>query len=442
MAGTLGRLIAFVLTLALVSSGTIEATSKQIGRKFRSAEPPADGLARALDLLERLEETEQGNAWPTLAGFLRLGPSAKQADKRLMEIAERRPDIMQDMLRVLLAIRSPLAAQLVNEEILQALESDASQEHLPFGFFTARSLSAIGREAVAAEPALIEVLRRSVHRESRLLAARTLGFIGSPASLSALLEALDSPSDVVLNWNAAHALGRIADLGALNALEAAATDHWYPPVRQAAAQAIQSLNGASVYVPLRRDVYDWAIDFNSNEAIGSEIEPCDLWPDSETAIIKTPFIAKDPHDIVKVPGLHLEIRNHPEDQLERPVAPRFVVPVEGGWLGGSDRGEWGGELVYFDENGDQKILLWAGVRFIHRFGSAFIALVQEYSDHGAVFRLSRNSRGHWVARFWRGLPGRPRWSWQEDSGDLIIHTSAGRIGLDEAGRMRMANCEE
>ncbi|WP_346838702.1 hypothetical protein [Microbulbifer sp. SAOS-129_SWC] len=65
----------------------------------------------------------------------------------------------------------------------------------------------------------------------------------------------------------------------------------------------------------------------------------------------------------------------PEGRVVNTVdeVPVVALPVEDGWLLGSDRGEWGGNLVLKSNKGETKKLLEANIENIYVFSYGYIA---------------------------------------------------------------------
>lgn len=103
--------------------------------------------------------------------------------------------------------------------------------------------------------------------------------------------------------------------------------------------------------------------------------------------------------------------------------PDFIFPAFGGVLLGSDRGEWGGELVFRDRSGTLQRLVDQNVRGIVRMPSGivvFTGLAHLGMSAGAIYSVSRRADGSVVAtliRQLRGAPGAIRWTTQ---GDLVF----------------------
>lgn len=74
-----------------------------------------------------------------------------------------------------------------------------------------------------------------------------------------------------------------------------------------------------------------------------------------------------------------------------------VESFNNGWLIGSDAGEWGGQLTWFSENGNQKIeLLKDNIRGIVKIGDEVFVLsgmAHEFINEGKIYKLVKDENG-------------------------------------------------
>ena len=133
-------------------------------------------------------------------------------------------------------------------------------------------------------------------------------------------------------------------------------------------------------------------------------------------------------------------------QHRRPIKqePSVALRVDGGWLAGSSRGEWGGELVFIADDGPAVVPLDENVLDIHGLGERTVVLTglsHMGMNNGMVREVSRDASGHWTVRPWRALPGAPSQSWRVETGELLIDVyGGGTLLLHPDGSFRMAPC--
>ncbi len=361
-------------------------------------------------------------------------------------LAKKRPALGQDVEEVLIAIHGDRAATL----LVERLRRDPDEMLL-------RDIAALGDRGRSAAPD-IEPLLKHVNPDLREMAAVALGHVGDEKNIPALLVALDDPTDVRLNLQAAEALGRMRALSAKPSLERAAKTHWHPWVRDAAKSALlwiprPRLKGA----PDRRTLFGFErrreIDCESPVAEYVEL-PVRLKSSERrgpgqlarlqytaTAISYGPPEGTAPNADGVVAVTESTMVRH-EKAVTR--TPQVALRTGDGWLAGSDRGEWGGELMWLGDDGKRYRIFDGNIQDIHRLGNRYVAvsgIAHMSTNAGALLDLSMNDHGRWHATSWRVLPGAPRSSGVTKQGELLVNTyEGGAVLVDAQGRMRMAEC--
>ena len=322
-----------------------------------------------------------------------------------------------------------------------------------------------GTKAHAAAPVLLTVIEKG-NTEERMIATRALGFIGNTNAVIALIELLNEKFDVELNITATQSLAMLGEETALIPLEEIKNSHWYPPVRKAAEEAILIIEGTK-QLDESDDVLRAQSAFMRNRFMTEEICEAitlarkDVSPNSKLYKETNPeelkklsfnthvlsYGARDEVDQQLDGKEIIEINSSNMMEIRTPIqqVPELAIKVENGWLTGSDRGEWGGELVFIDEEGNSSILLNTNIEDIYRLGELTIAttgLAHMGMNTGAVYKLELNKSSNWEATPWIKLPGVPRSSWFVETGELLLNTlRGGSILLSEDGSMRMAECK-
>jgi hypothetical protein len=389
-----------------------------------------------------------------------LREDAKSLEADLIALRKAKPELYRHIDDALIGMRSERASAIFAHRLGRQPSAN-----------TLRDLAEIGVAAQAAGPKLIELLDHD-DWEVRLAAARALGYIEYAPAAAALIDLLDEPSDIRLNWVAAEALGMMRNPAAIDKLQEISTSHWYPPVRQAAALALTHIREGRphtsrfhqrnfpsefyAYHSMGRDAT--ICDSPSiarkpepgNEKLAAAIDPEPLKLLSYTATIvsydaseETEAKAKADSDTgIKV--IELTPDNIVEHREETRQIPDVALRVSDGWLLGSDRGEWGGELVFRPDHGAIQRILEDNIENVYHVGSRTIAvagLAHMMINHGMLYQLTRAPDGQWSAAPWRSLPGAPRSSWLLETGDLLINVSGGGTLIAAAdGSMQMAPC--
>jgi len=285
-----------------------------------------------------------------------------------------------------------------------------------------------------------------------------------------LIATLDDPFDVRLAWASAESLGRLGDARAVPALERIAQQHWYPAVRDTAARASASLKARTPYVGKHdfAQTHHFPTTFLAFTTMGDGIANCRkplVAPvESHERRLASP---KDAGGLANLaypallasqgmppppplePGFEREYARMRAENLRRlkaepPILPDLAVRVDDGWFVASNRGEFGGELVFVGDDRKQQWLLSGNVEDVHVLGHHIIAiagLAHLTGNAGAIYDIVRAPDGRWRATQWRILPGAPEASWPVATGELLIQVYGGGTVLVSAdGSMRMAPC--
>jgi hypothetical protein len=276
---------------------------------------------------------------------------------------------------------------------------------------------------------------------------------------------LNEPTDVRLNWVAAESLGRLGEPSAVHALKETAANHWHRAVRDTAKKALEHIASSKPYesrwhednFPFEYFEYNyWGIESppaNKDDFL-QEPPESKLYKSTSPKKIKglsyeTEIIsygagdeeeqraAKGEGAIVVVNEENMVVYRTPIEQV-----PDVALRVEGGWLVGGDRGEWGGELVFVADDGQRTFVLKENVNDLFKLGDRLIAvtgLSHITLNDGLVYEVKSFERGRWFCELWRALPGAPRSCGKLPSGDIFISTSGGGdVILSQDGTFTMA----
>jgi HEAT repeat protein len=418
--------------------------------------------APGLSAIAQDPQTPDSVAQGVLRMIAYLQEDAKSLEADLIALRKAKPELYRHIDDALIGMRSERTSAIFAHRL--GREPSAN---------TLRDLAETGVAAQAAGPKLIELLDHD-NWEVRLAAARALGYVEYAPAAAALIDLLDEPSDIRLNWVAAEALGMMRNPAAIDKLQETSTSHWYPPVRQAAAVALTHIREGRSYAS-RFHQRNFPSEFYAYRSMGEDSTLCDspsiarkpepeneklaaaIDPDPLQLLSYTATIVSygaseeteakataDSDTGIKV--VELTPDNIVEHREEIRQIPDVALRVSDGWLLGSDRGEWGGELVYRPDQGAIQRFLEDNIQNIYRIGSRTIAvagLAHLMSNHGMLYELTRAPDGQWSAAPWRSLPGAPRSSWLLETGDLLINVSDGGTLITAAdGSMKMAPCSK
>ena len=341
---------------------------------------------------------------------------------------------------------------------------DILKEHGPDKYIL-RDIAELGTNAYNIGPEVVGFLD-DIDMDMKLFAARTLGYIGYKPAIPKLIELLNETHDVQLNFVTVESLGMLKAQKAIKPLKRVAKKHWYPPVKEAAKTAIKHIKSGKDY-GVKHAYFNFAMNFIGFKRF--ELDSCEettlkpvsepegqkLYAESDQEKLDSlaydsvilsygagdaeQQLNEDPDGIIEVNS-----NNMVEYRDEIVEIPQMALRVKDGWLAGSDRGEWGGELVYIPDSGKATIILDENIEDVYKLGERYIAttgLAHMFLNEGMLYQLNKNDQGHWKAKEWLRLPGAPYSSWFVETGELLINTTGGgSILLSEHGELRMATC--
>ncbi len=377
-----------------------------------------------------------------------MGINARPWQQDITALAAKRPELNWSAEQVLVNIRSEQAGDIMARRLRK-------QPQLT----TLRDIAALGKYGHNAAPAVLEVLH-DANSELRVSATVTLGYIGDSTAIASLVIALQDYSDVGLNWAAAVALGRLRATEQTAVLEHVALEHWHPSVRKAASKALnlsrdakpRDEDNAATTAEFFRSISDKTLNCkNPVDAVVEQPKSLKLQADrDERALAKLqyPMIVESyepPESAKRSSTGTVAISSETMIRSQRRVmrTPTVAMHLADGWLLGSDRGEWGGELFWLSDSGVQQSILDGNVQDIYRLGDRIVVIVGFAMSlkNGDLIEIERTNANHWHHSIWRTLPGAPAASGLTPEGDLFINTNGGGpVLIDAQGNMRMAAC--
>ena len=451
------RAVPYIVERASCKTGCDKLTHYLLGSALKDMDEDARrAAAPGLMTIAANSATPEAVSNGVLMMISDLGEAGHALEPDLLALREKSPKLERAVDEALIGIRSASSGEIFAARLRQAPND-----------LTLRDLAETGPAARVAGSEVVELLS-SHDPDTRIAAARALGFIGYEPATGPLIGLLNDPVDPRLGRVAAESLGRLHSQAALSALDEAAKSHWYPPVREAAAEAARHIRSNSPYesrwgagnFPFEFFAYqDMGVDgpecaeFSvkpiaepKTRKIYAQESPADLKKLAYTSTILSYGPAEEPpadskNDVIEVtPDNMIEHR-----QLVQQV-PNVALRAGNGWLVGSNRGEWGGELMFVGDNGVKQLVLDRNVEDIYQLGDKYVAtvgLAHITMNNGALIELDRGDSGQWRSKAWRILPGAPRASWLVESGDLMVKTvGGGTILVFPDGGMRMATCEK
>lgn len=124
--------------------------------------------------------------------------------------------------------------------------------------------------------------------------------------------------------------------------------------------------------------------------------------------------------------------------------PHVAFPVENGWLLGSDRGEWGGSLVFKSNSGEQQNIIDDNIEDIYKFSYGYIVtagLGHMGLSRGSIYLVTIEN-GKYIAEKLHSLVAPPKTSWLTSSGELLInHRGHASSVLTSNGTLYRVSCK-
>ena len=405
----------------------------------------------AILLINSIKETSSDKVQEGILGMVgMLGKPGLVVEPDLLALKSEKPFLEENVDQVLIDIGSTHAVAILANWLREGPDSKGLYD-----------LSTLGPQGKDAGPVVVELLDHP-RWIIRIEAARTLGLIEYGGAVPQLLTSLTDESDVILNWVSAQSLGRIANKSALNALKQVSKSHWHPAVQRSAEKALKNLETLSEYGLLHK---------NAGFALFSDLQtdPCEkvalkaadvlsdtkLYASADEQKLKSlsypseiiglglkdeAAYEADSNGVIEFTVENTQMNHEPIDQV-----PDVAMRVPSGWLVGSNRGEWGGELVFIGDGEKPVFLLRDNIEDIYRLGDRYIAvtgLAHLGFNYGSIFEIILLDNGGWNIDLWRKLPGAPYSSWLVETGELLINTyGGGSILVSAQGSMRMAPCQ-
>lgn len=391
------------VTYALELAGARAAVP--LARVFESPDPVSEELASAIcgvfhsmasnavpaiDVLlarARLAQSPIENRMLAIREVGCIGRAARPAIPTLEAVAASEPNRLRTAVNAaILAIGSPEAVPL----LVTALRDRPTVILL-------RDIAEMRDNARKAGPAVVALLTGS-KREIRLAAARTLGFIGYDGDPTPLAKLLEDKDDWQVVYVATESLGRLGVSAALPTLDKVATTHWYPPVRDSARQAASVIRGSEQYPPPKFP-RNFPFEYFRYEDVPA---PRAGKPPSFTRGSNE----LSPSELSSLAYSAEIVGYGPEGERTTTTrqTPNVGLRTASGFLVGSDRGEWGGELVYLDARSAPIRLLNENVTGIHQLpvGTVVVTgLAHGMSNRGALYLAKVVSPGKYEVSYWK-----------------------------------------
>jgi hypothetical protein len=341
------------------------------------------------------------------------------------------------------SVNSALASIGTSEAVPPLLQSLAADPQTAL-----KRIADLGSNGYSAGPKVMEYLG-DPRWDVRVAAAGALGRISYTPAESALQMALSDQDDWKLVYSAVIALGHLKSGASIEALKRVRDSHWYPPVRERASSVIEQIKTGS---PAKESGWwqyaklDDAPESCTRVAEKTVVESKERKLYSNPDLFDLARLAREAAKRTYGPEVGRDSDKNGSTSTfdKRRQIPQVALKVQDGWLGGTDHGEWGGELIYMPASGANVVLAEKNTRDIFLLGDQLVAitgLAHLGMNDGMLLRVDRDALGGFVATPWKRLPAAPDTSKLVEGGVLLVNSQgAGSISIDRSGKIRMATC--
>jgi HEAT repeat protein len=349
-----------------------------------------------------------------------IGPKGQRVITKLKELAANDPIYFKEAAdTAIINTKSPEAVPILLRYI---------EERPNIGLFFHQIIE-LKKDGISAGPTLVQYLKQD-NWDMRLAAANTMGFIEYKESIPDLIALLKSQDDWRVVFAACESLGRLKAKDAISSLSDVSNSHWYPLVRDAASKAtsaiIDDIPYESDYIPIELEKYSTSYEsikeLMDNYCVRSEIQ-------LEEEFLENIFINLNSESNIINDG-NTNTIEHPFD---------VGIKMIDGYLVGSDRGEWGGELLFIEKKGEYEKLLDENIEGIYNISSgvAVIAGLRHMGmNRGYLYKVTRDDNEGWSATKWKTLPGAPYKSCLRNDGSLFVYCAGGSVVINQDGEIK------
>jgi HEAT repeat protein len=303
----------------------------------------------------------------------------------------------------LLRIEAPQSVERLSEELRLGRWRDGYElrEFL-------EKLGSLGEEARAAGPAIVGLLQSSSDWAVREAAVVAIARVGYRDGGSVLVDLLSRDDSWRLAFTAAVALGQLGSTEAVPALERAAADYWFPPVRAEAARAVRVIRNQEESQPPLFDLR-WRIHpDDANREFMTQLTG--VW----NRVFRQLLVRRSPGEISwwrrRLLGRDIRQVEFREEDEPPTVGYWDLLPVcgikfAGGALLGYDNGEFGAGVVYAPTKGMPVYLQTPNVKSMHAMPFGVVVLTEAAMiGDDAAYLVTQGSDGIPVARPFKQLP--------------------------------------
>ncbi|QIF05708.1 HEAT repeat domain-containing protein [Roseimicrobium sp. ORNL1] len=260
---------------------------------------------------------------------------------------------------------------------------------------------------------------------ARAVAVDAIAAIGYKEERQTLEKLLSSRTNWRVAYAAAQALATLGSKESIPALSAAANSHWFPFVREKAANAVKILEGEKP-----------APASGPHFGGGYYAEEGEAWTIASGKIpgLSSPQLREEEFSSFesRAPELakkFLSRRDWNGEEHLRSFGGITSCPTKDGVLLGANAGEWVGGLAYIPNNGDVTMVLRENAAGIEKWQERILVAVGMYHlgmNNGLVHEV-RITGGKVSVVPWFMLPGSPRAMWVSAKDQLVVECYGGTM---------------
>ncbi|WP_371378310.1 hypothetical protein [Thalassotalea aquiviva] len=183
------------------------------------------------------------------------------------------------------------------------------------------------------------------------------------------------------------------------------------------------------------EIYEFHQHFELNERQLLIVSNPVIAADANAPLAYTMTFYRDRWKYASAPEGHLTIQD---------VIPHVIYRTPFGVLAGDNRGEFGGELVFFDLENKVSILADLNVEDIYKFPFGYViteGISHMSSDRGNLYIITFSKSNPVINKLY-GLIGAPIASYKTKPNELLIKSKGGYQLLDDAGKLSRVVCSK
>jgi len=293
-------------------------------------------------------------------------------------------------------------------------------------------LALMGNEALPVGPRVLTWAKNHPNKSYRPVAVRALGAIGYHEARVPLEGFLHDRTDWRNAYSATKSLAQLGDAESIPALEKAAREHWFPPVRESARNAVEVIRGTAELTEhgqseIMRLTYYAYVPREQLTLPKSDIPGLKkAAPSDATRVSAEEFAAANGELYEEIKKLSPQNESNKESWLS--IASVSTLPVGGTTYYGVGGNDYGGALVARTVDGKLHFLEDDSIEVLVKWKDAvwMAAGVRTYGNRGELYRVAEDHGKFEVTENFV-LPGKPTAMWVTEDNKLVVECLGGTM---------------